>query len=149
MCQLLSHVCINEKQIVVMHCIFHPSKLHDSCTWMLFHMILPIVSSCGCECWPWRGFVPSRCLAHSMAALLWMGRSLSSMLMRQEEERGEASCCSARQGFHIVLTVNCCTGSRSDETTAALEEVRNSTRPKGLKHYPVNGPHLTSMACPL
>lgn len=46
--------------------------------------------------------------------LLWMGRSLSRMVMSQGEERGEASCCSARQRFHIVFE---CPGSRSDEIT--------------------------------
>lgn len=46
--------------------------------------------------------------------LLWMGWSLSRMLMSQGEERGEASCCSAWRRFHIVFE---CPGSRSDEIT--------------------------------
>lgn len=55
-----------------------------------------------------RGFVPSRCLAHSQQARLWMNRSLSRMLMKGGGEKGAAAAAAALGiTSTMFLTLHC------------------------------------------
>lgn len=149
---LLSHMCNNERLLLCLsHCLLQCSAfLGRSRTWRRSHVISAIVFLW----WLWtltlEGFCPFKMPGPLHGSRFMNGKIPEQHANEAERAEREASCCSARRGLPYCFTSEPLHREQiRKKATARSKWEETSTGQNGLKHYPINRPHLTSVAFPL